>query len=81
MKVMIPMARNLNINSIRNEIDMLRDLVAERIDILLISETKINASVATGQLLIPGFSPPFRKWRRPPVIHKTRYSCEVSSKY
>ena len=41
---------------------MLRDLVAERIDILLISETKINASFTTGQLLIPGFSPQYDGW-------------------
>ena len=41
---------HLNINSIRNNIDMLRDLVAGRIDIplILISETKIYDSFTIG---------------------------------
>ena len=45
---------HLNINSIRNKIDMLSDLVTGKVDILLISETKIDASFPSPQFLIPG---------------------------
>ena len=53
----------LNINSIRNKIDMLSDLVANKIDILLISETKLDASFPSVNFLIPGFSKPYRRDR------------------
>ena len=51
---------HLNINSIRNKIEMLSDLMKQRLDLLLISETKIDQSFPTNQFCIPGFSPPFR---------------------
>ena len=51
---------HLNINSIRNKFEMISDLVNGRIDILLISETKIDATFPTSQFEIPGFSSPFR---------------------
>ena len=49
----------LNINSLRNKIHMLADLVVGKIDILLISETKLGDSFPTSQLYIPGFGSPF----------------------
>ena len=51
---------HLNINSIRNKFDMITDLIKGRIDILLISETKIDNTFPTSQFVIPGFSSPFR---------------------
>ena len=39
---------------------MLSDLIKGYIDILLVSETKIDSSFPTPQFLIPGFLPPFR---------------------
>ena len=50
---------HLNVNSIRNKIEFLSNLVQGNIDIFLVSETKIDDSFTTSQFLIPGFSPPF----------------------
>ena len=54
---------HLNINSIRNKFEALSSFVTDNIDILLISETKIDSSFPDGQFLIKGFSTPFRKDR------------------
>ena len=51
---------HININSIRNKFDMISDLVKGSIDILLISETKIDDTFPTSQFSIPGFSSPYR---------------------
>ena len=51
---------HLNVNSIRNKLEMLSNLVKSNIDIFLVSETKIDDSFPTSQFLIPGFSPPLR---------------------
>ena len=51
---------HLNINSIRNKIDMVSDLVEGKIDILLLSETKIDNTFPTSQFKISGFSLPHR---------------------
>ena len=51
---------HLNINSIRNKIEGLKFLVAKNVDILVISETKLDESFPTSQLLIDGFKKPFR---------------------
>ena len=50
---------HLNINSIRNKIEDLKYLIAENIDILLISETKLNNTFPESQFLISGFQPPY----------------------
>ena len=50
----------LNINSIRNKFDYLSDLVKGKVDVLLISETKIDDSYPKSQFLIKGFSDPYR---------------------
>ena len=39
---------------------MLVDMVAGRVDILLISETKINETFPTSQFQIPGYTTPYR---------------------
>ena len=51
---------HININSIRNKFGMISDLVTGNIDILLISETKIDNTFPTSQFAISGFSSPYR---------------------
>ena len=43
-----------------NRIDMLSEIVVNKIDILLISHTKIDTSFPSANFYIPGFSPPYR---------------------
>ena len=45
----------LNINSLRNKIEDLRELVANNLDIIVVGETKIDASVSEASISIPGF--------------------------
>ena len=51
---------HININSIRNKFDMLADMITGRVDILLVSETKIDETFPSSQFLIPGYTTPFR---------------------
>ena len=54
---------HLNINSIRYKFDFLKEIIGDNIDILLISETKIDDSFPVGQFIISRFHTPFRKDR------------------
>ena len=47
---------HLNINSIRNKFELFTDLVKGRVDIILISETKLNDSFPSPQFNIDGYS-------------------------
>ena len=51
---------HLNINSLRNKFELLKDQIQDNIDILMISETKIDASFPIGQFLLNSYSTPFR---------------------
>ena len=51
---------HLNINSLRNKFEFLISLIKDNIDILMISETKLDQSFPTNQFMINGFSAPFR---------------------
>ena len=51
---------HLNDNSIRNKFDAHLRNVSGQLDLLIISETKINKSFLKSQFLINGFSDPFR---------------------
>ena len=51
---------HLNINSIRNKFDALKTMIAGNIDILLISETKLDESFPPSQFTVTGYRPPFR---------------------
>ena len=51
---------HLNINSIRNKFDLFIDLVKDRLDIILISETKIDSTFPKSQFEIQGYSSPHR---------------------
>ena len=49
---------HLNINSLRNKFEMLPETVQDKLDILLISETKLDPSFPSSQFAIEGFSSP-----------------------
>ena len=51
---------HLNINSLRSKFDLLTDLIMGNVDVLVISETKLDDSFPAGQFKIPGFASPFR---------------------
>ena len=51
---------HLNINSLRNKFDILTDQVSGNIDVMVISETKLDDSFPESQFKIPQYSSPFR---------------------
>ena len=55
-----PMIAHLNINSLRNKFEFLISLSEDNLDVLMISETKLDESFPTNQFMINGFSAPFR---------------------
>ena len=54
---------NLNINSLPNKFEQLKKLIHGKVDILVITETKLDSSFPTNQFLIKGYSKPYRKDR------------------
>ena len=54
---------HLNINAIRNKFEALKFIIDNNIDILLISETKLDDRFPTARFLIKGFSAPYRSDR------------------
>ena len=54
---------HININSIRNKFESVEKYVGDNLDILMVSETKINDSFPESQLLMEGFSTPYRLGR------------------
>ena len=63
MKIQCPemiIIGHLNINSIRNKFDALSFITDTNIDILLISETKLNDSFLSAQFRLKGFCTPYR---------------------
>ena len=51
---------HLNINSLRNKFDLFSEQVKGSINILMVSETKLDDSFPEAQFLIEGFHSPFR---------------------
>ena len=51
---------HLNINSIRNKFESVVKDISSNVDLLMLSETKIDDSFPKGQFLIKGFGDPFR---------------------
>ena len=47
---------HLNINSIRNKFELFSSLIGGKMDILMISETKLNVTFPTNQFFIQGYS-------------------------
>ena len=54
------MIGSLNINSLANKFDLLREIISNHLDILVIVETKLDNSFPTNQFLIPGYNKPYR---------------------
>ena len=54
------MLGHLNINSVRNKFEDLTYIIDNNIDLLLISETKLDDSFPTAQFQMKGFSVPYR---------------------
>ena len=50
----------MNINSVKNNIDLLAEQGASNIDVFMIPGTKIDESFPVGNVLLPGFSVPYR---------------------
>ena len=50
----------ININAVRNKIELLSEAVLGNIDILMVSGTKIDMLFPSSQLVIQGFAAPFR---------------------
>ena len=55
--------RQLNINFLSNKLEGLAQQVTRNIDILMVSETKLNYSFPVSQILINTYSPPIRLYR------------------
>ena len=51
---------HININSLRNKFEILKESVIKKFDILLISETKLDDSFPAIQFCIEGFTAPYR---------------------
>ena len=51
---------HLNINSLRNKFDLFSEQIKGHIDVLMVSETKLDDTFPVGQFLIEGFHSPFR---------------------
>ena len=51
---------HLNVNPLRNKFQMQEELIKDKIDIFLISETKLDSSFPSGQFVIKGYSKIFR---------------------
>ena len=49
---------NLNINSLPNKFEQLKDIVIPHINILVLTETKLDVTFPTVQFLLNGFSEP-----------------------
>ena len=47
---------NLKINAVRNKFELLSSLIGGKIDILIISETKLDATFPTNQFFIEEYS-------------------------
>ena len=52
--------RNLNINSISGKFDQLKCLISNHVDILVLTETKLDEMFTRFSFLVDGFSLPFR---------------------
>jgi exonuclease III len=53
----------LNINSIRNKFDQLKLSISGNIDIVIITETKLDATFSETNFMMDGFCKPYRKDR------------------
>ena len=55
-----PILAQININSIRNKFQFVTSEIIDSVDVLLVSETKLDNSFPTAQFLLGGLSKPYR---------------------
>ena len=65
----------ININSVGNKLDLFMAAVAENIEILLITETKIDSTFSTNQFYINGYNIPYRHDRNTNSSGILAYAC------
>ena len=53
----------LNINSLRNKFHALAEIMQGKLDILVLTETKLDSTFPEKQFLVPGYKKPFRRDR------------------
>ena len=51
---------HLNVNLISEKFDQLKTLIGKNTDVLILTETKIDASFLNSQFIVDSYSPPFR---------------------
>ena len=76
----------LNINSLRNKLDALVGIVSGKLDIFVLTETKLNETFPKNQFLIDGFIPPFRLDRNGPgggvmIYVREDIPCKILNKH
>ena len=54
---------NLNINTINNKFEQLKHIIKNNVDVLVVTETRLESSFPFGQFSIDGFARPFRRDR------------------
>ena len=54
---------HLNVNSVRNKIASISEINKNALDVMLLSETKLDESFKTAQFMLPGYQKPFRRDR------------------
>ena len=54
---------HININSLRNKFELLTEMVRDKVDLLMISETKLNSSFPNAQCYMTSYSKPYRLHR------------------
>ena len=47
-------------NSIRNKVENLREIIEQNVDVLAVAETKIDASFPSAQFFLEGYYSPYR---------------------
>ena len=50
----------MDINSIRDKFEMRNEVAGNKIDILLISDAKLDDTFSLNQFILEGFTPPYR---------------------
>ena len=54
---------NININTINNKFEQLKHIIKNNVDVLVVTETKLDSSFPFVQFSIDGFARPFRRDR------------------
>ena len=73
---------HLNINSVRNKFEALKFIININIDIILLSETKLDGSFTSAQFMLKNFGIPYRLNRNSNGGGLLLYVCEdIPSKF